>query len=110
MRAGKLRQRITLQSKVIVRDQYGGESTTWQDFATDVPAEVVPLSGREFLSAGELQGEVQARVMIRYMPGVLDTMRMQFDGKVYAIKGLFPDPTARRHITLMVSEGVSLGD
>lgn len=81
----------------------------WVDFAAGVPASVIPLSGREFVSAGELQGEVQARVTIRWMDGVLDTMRILFDDDVYAIKAVLPDPTARRHITLMVSEGVGDG-
>lgn len=109
MRAGSLRNRITLQSPGEVRGPDGESEPGWTDFAVDVPASVVPLSGREFMSAGEQQGETQARMAIRWMPGVLDTMRVLFDGKVYAIRAVLPDPTARRHITLMVSGGVSNG-
>lgn len=109
MRAGDLRHRITLQQRGETRGPDGEVITGWVDFAANVPASVIPLSGREFISAGELQGEVQGRVTIRWMDGVLDTMRMLFDGKVYAIKAVLPDPTARRHLTIMVSGGVSDG-
>lgn len=109
MKAGSLRHRITLEHNVTTRDQWGGEVVGWQTFAADVPAEVVPLSGREFIAAGELQGQVQARITIRYLPGVLDTMRIQFDGAMYAIRAVLPDPTGRRHLTLMVDKGVASG-
>jgi SPP1 family predicted phage head-tail adaptor len=107
--AQDLRHRITLQSQGQVRGEDGEAEQGWADFAVNVPASVVPLSGREFMAAGELQGEVQARIAIRWMPGVLDTMRALFDGKVYAIRAVLPDPTGRRHITLMVSGGVADG-
>lgn len=109
MKAGALRHRITLEHNVTTRDEWGGEVVGWQTFAADVPAEVVPLSGREFIAAGELQGQVQARITIRYLPGVLDTMRIQFDGAMYAIRAVLPDPTGRRHLTLMVDKGVASG-
>ncbi len=34
----------------------------------------------------------------------------RIDGKVYAIRAVLPDPTARRHLNLMVAGGVSSGD
>lgn len=109
MKAGKLRHRITIEHYTETRDEWGGVVQGWAAFAANVPAEVVPLSGREFLSAGETHGEVSARMTIRYMPGVTGTMRILFDGETYAISAVLPDPTARRHITLMVSRGVSDG-
>lgn len=115
MSASKYRQRIRLQLK--------GEGTTgplgtipgsWADWepspgVVDIPAQVVPLSGRDFIAAGEKQSEVTARIEIRWLPGVLDTMRVLFDDEVYAIAAVLPDPTARRHLTLMVSKGVTNG-
>ena len=115
MSASKYRQRIRLQVK--------GDSTigpigpipgVWADWepspgVVDIPAEVVPLSGRDFIAAGEKQSEVTARIEVRWLPGVKDTMRVLFDGEVYAIAAVLPDPTARRHLTLMVSKGVTDG-
>ena len=109
MRGGALRHRITLQSLGEVRGPDGESESAWTVFATNVPASIVPLSGREFLSAGAEHGQVTARITIRWRPGVLDTMRVLHDGDVYAIKAVLPDPTLRRHITLMVEKGVSNG-
>lgn len=109
MKAGSLRHRITLQAQGQTRGPDGEWEPAWTDFAANVPASIVPLSGREFLSAGEMQGEVTARITIRWRPGVVDTMRVLHDGTVYAIRAVLPDPTLRRHITLMVGGGVSSG-
>lgn len=102
---GKYRHRLTLQEYSVVRDPLGGDQREWQDWRKDVPAEVVPLSGREFTAANAEHGEVTARIEIPYLPGVANTMRVLFDGEVYAVRALLPDPTARRHITLMVDAG-----
>lgn len=109
MRSGRLRQRVTLQTRDTTPDAYGQQPTTWSDFAASVPAEVVPLSGREFVAAGGTQDEVLARVTIRYMAGVAPAMRLVFDGETYNIAAVLPDPTARRHLTLMVGKGLNNG-
>lgn len=105
--AGKYRHRIRLQEFKAVRDDLGGDTKSWIDWGANVPAEVVPLSGREFTAASAEHGQVAARMEIPYLPGVLNTMRVIFDGQVYAIRAVLPDPTARRHINLMVDAGVS---
>lgn len=106
---GKYRHRITLQVPEPQRDPLGGDSDAWSDWQPDVPAEVVPLSGREFTAASSEHGQVTARMEIPYLPGVKQSMRVVFDGSVYAVRAVLPDPTARRHITLMVDSGVSDG-
>ncbi len=108
-RAGKYRHRITLQAFTVSRDPLGGDTKTWVDWHKDVPAEVVPLSGREFTAASAEHGQVTARMEIPYLPGVLGSMRAVFDGTVYAIRAVLPDPTARNYINLMVDAGVSDG-
>lgn len=116
MSAGKYRHLIRLQAKGAgTEGPLGPIPGAWADWepeagqGADIPAEVVPLSGRDFIAAGEKQSEVSARIEIRWVPGVLDTMRVQFDGEPYAIVAVLPDSTARRHLTLMVSKGVTDG-
>lgn len=108
-RAGKYRHRIELQDQGLVRDPLGGDIKAWQPWKADVPAEVVPLSGREFTAATAEHGTVTARIEIPYLPGVEGAMRVLFDGKIYAVRAVLPDPTARGHITLMVDAGLSDG-
>ncbi|WP_416058412.1 phage head closure protein [Stenotrophomonas maltophilia] len=107
--AGKYMHRITLQVEERVRLPLGGDRTSWVDWKIDVPAEVVPLSGREFTAATAEHGQVSARMEVPFLPGVVNTMRLLFDGQVYAIRAVLPDPTARRHLTLMVDAGISDG-
>ncbi|MGA6183335.1 phage head closure protein [Stenotrophomonas sp. NPDC077421] len=108
-RAGKYRHRITLQNHEAVRLPLGGDTRVWKDWQKDLPAEVVPLSGREFTAASAEHGEVTARMEIPYIPGVLSSMRVMFDGQAYAIRAVLPDPTARQWLTLMVDAGVADG-
>lgn len=102
---GRLRHRITIQRKQIDQDPDTGEMVlSWQDFAANEPASVVPLSGREFIQSQANQSEVTVRIMIRYFPGVDSTHRILFDGGIYSIETVLPDTTARRHLTLMCKE------
>lgn len=111
MLAPRLRHRITLQAKTVTQDTIGTAITqSWADWLAREPAEVVPLSGREFIQAGGKQAAVSARMTIRWRAGVVPTMRVIFDGGFYNIEAVLPDPTGRRWLTLMVSEGLSDGD
>ncbi|MRG98866.1 phage head closure protein [Xanthomonas sontii] len=102
-RAGKYRQRIELLAVTRVRDGFGEEVETWASWRQDVPAEVVPLSGKEFIAAGADQAVLAARIEIPYLSGVLTTMRIRHDGHEYWISAVLPDPTGRDHLTLMAS-------
>jgi SPP1 family predicted phage head-tail adaptor len=102
MRSGKLRHRISIEALVsVVNTTTGATEEQWVAFISGVPADVVPLSGREFVAAAAKQSEIAARITIRYTPGVLPTMRVNHDDTIYGIKAVLPDPTLRRHLTLM---------
>jgi SPP1 family predicted phage head-tail adaptor len=106
----KLRQRITLQSQVQTQDANTGEITvTWADWLANEPAEVVPLSGKEFIAAGATQAGVDCRMTIRWRSGVLPTMRVVYDGNNYQISAVLPDPSNRRWLTIMCQRGVNDG-
>lgn len=111
MIAAKLRHRITLQSRTATQDGTTGETTfTWTNAVADEPAEVVPLSGREFIQSGATQAQVDTRMTIRWRSGIEPTMRVVFDGNSYQITAVLPDPTNRRHLTLMCQRGVNSGE
>lgn len=108
--APKLRHRITLQVQAHTQDPDTGEDVvTWADWLADEPAEVVPLSGKEFLQSAATQAQVDTRMTIRWRAGVLTTMRIVFDGENYNVSAVLPDPTNRRWLTLMASRGVNDG-
>ena len=72
-------------------------------------AQIVPMSGREFLAAAAEQSEVRGRIVIRHRGNVDATMRVVYRGKYYNIHAVLPDAESGvEHLTLMVGEGVRL--
>lgn len=110
IKAGKLRHRVKFQAPGLVQDPVTGEMLPgWTDF-TSAWASIEPLSARDFIAAQANQSEITARIVIRYRPGILPTMRILHRGKVYAIQGALPDAkSGLEYLTLPVSEGVSDG-
>jgi SPP1 family predicted phage head-tail adaptor len=84
MRAGKLNKRITIQAVTESQDATGEIVTTWANFAI-VWASVVDISGREFIAAGANQNEVQTRIIIRKLSGVVPSMRVVHGSVTYSI-------------------------
>lgn len=105
----RLRHRGTIEQKTSTRDEWGGTIEAWEAFAENVPAEIVPLSGREFVAAQAVQAGVTTRITIRYMAGIVSAMRFVHGADIYNIKAVLSDPTLRRHITLMCEQGVNDG-
>lgn len=100
---GKMRHRITIQSLTATRDAVTGEQLeTWATYLADVPAMVVSVSGKEYLSASAEQAGITARVTVRWDSGITAAMRIVWDGRTYVIKDIFPDETARGYLVLMV--------
>ena len=57
---------------------------------------------------------VEARATVRELDGLVSAMRIirvvnGVDAAVYEIKAVLPDPTFKRHLTLMLGSGVSNG-
>lgn len=112
MKLGRMRHLIEIQRRALVQDPATGEMVgqAWVKFAK-VYSSIEPLSTREFVEAQANQSEFTARIVIRYRPGVLDTMRVLHGDTVYAIKGppLADKESGREYLTLMVAAGVSDG-
>lgn len=102
--ANRLRHRVRIESLTVSRDAFGAVVETWSTLHDSVPAEIVPLSGREFLAAQAVQNAVTARIVMRHVPGLSADMRVLHDGRTYNIVAVLPDPTGRRHLTLMCEE------
>jgi len=82
--AGRLTQRVVLQSKSVVRDAMGGETITWVDAAT-VWAEIRPLRGRDLVAAQQAASEVTARITVRYRTDVQADWRVKHGSDLYDI-------------------------
>lgn len=105
----KLRHRVTIASLVQSRDEFGGVVETWQPLVINLPAEIVPLSGREFVAAQAVKAGVTTRITIRHRGGITAAMRVEHGADIYNIRAVLPDQTLRRHLTLMCETGVNHG-
>jgi len=83
MRASDLRHRITIQRRTTTQDDTGAPTQTWVDFATNVPAAIRPLSSRELMAAQAVQSETSHEITMRYLPGVVASMRAVFNGRYF---------------------------
>lgn len=106
MRAGRLRQRITIQDKTVVQNDYGEEDITWTEVAT-VWAAIEPLRGREFLDAEMASAEITTRIVIRHRDGISPEMRVLHGATVYNIRAVIHVETRQREIQLMCQEYIN---
>lgn len=110
MLAPRLRHRVDIQNFATTQDSNTGAVTdAWTDYDTDVPAEIWPMSGREFVAAQSIQAGVNTKITIRYQTGIEPRMRVKHGSDIYNIKAVLPDPTLRRYITLLCEVGVNAG-
>src|SRR5512146_875732 len=105
MNIGRMRHRVTFQDPIAAQDAAGQPIITWVDsFPVPVSAEIMPLSGKELVSAQALQSKVSVRMRVRYRPGYSTAMRAVHRGLVYNIEGVIPDPESGIHwLTLLCS-------
>ena len=87
MRAGRLDSKITIQSATLVRDAYGSAIETWTTFAT-VWASEKPIRGTEYFAASQINVKIDSIFTIRYLDGLLETMRIYHDGKYWDIRSI----------------------
>lgn len=117
MLAYRLRHRVAIQELVETQDTNTGAMTrawenVWLDTETEldaVPAEVLTGPGREFMQSGATQGEIAARINMRWFPGLTQKHRIVWDTNIYNILSIETDTTGRMEYRLKCVAGVSDG-
>lgn len=115
LKSGDLRHRVDIQRRQNVQDDVTGEIVpSWITFLPNEPAQIEPLSVREYLAGKALQSEVVARITIRYQLGLNASMRIRHvtpDGtRIYNPQGFFADRrSGQEYLTIPCSEGVNDG-
>ena len=112
MEAGKLRHRITFQTRSTSQDAYGELVPVWTDFTT-VWASIAPISGRELLAAQATQNESRFTITTRFFPW-FDTvtapaMRIVFGTRIFNILDADNIDERNRELRFSCSEGLSQG-
>ena len=100
MKAGVLNQQVRLEVQTTVQDDYGQPLNEWLPVAT-LWAAVEPLQGREYIAASMLTSAVEARIRLRYRPGVTAAMRVIHGQDTYGIQAVIHIKSARQELQLM---------
>lgn len=110
MRAGDLRDRISIDSLQVAKGASGGMQKAWVLHAT-VWAKRMDYSGAE-RKASSAGGEVavsRVEFLIRLRDDLLETMRVRHKGKVFDIQHIKPLANARGWMVLTCDTGVNDG-
>lgn len=102
MRIGGMRYRIELQRNTAVKDNEGFTKKEW---ITEhiVWADIVPVSGREFLQSGTETAEVTFKIYIRYLDGIDADMRVKCGENIYLLTAVLGNKR-KGMLTLMAKE------
>lgn len=92
----RLRERVTVQQAAETRNAIGETLLSWATFA-ERWASVDGVSSRESLSYGQQQIEVTHRVRMRYLPGLTQSMRLQWRGRTLEILSLLEHGNRSEH-------------
>lgn len=84
MKAGRLRQRLELQTADATADDYGDEIPGWTTVGT-YSASVSPLTGREAANAQQVKAEVTHKIVMRYVGAIVPTQRFLWGTRVLSI-------------------------
>jgi SPP1 family predicted phage head-tail adaptor len=87
MQAGRLDQRITIQTKSTTRAVNGEEVVVWVVLDT-AWAEVKQLRGKEFFAAAQMQAAVDHQVRMHYRSDITRDMRLMWREQPLDIVGI----------------------
>jgi SPP1 family predicted phage head-tail adaptor len=97
MRAGLLKDTITIQRKVVVETGYAGKKAEYQDYIT-TRAEVVHNGGNKRIDAGEIFTSYTVRFSIYIYHRITPDMVIIHEGVKYRILDINPQRAQQRII------------
>lgn len=106
----RLRHRIDIQRQYQSQDSTSGDvEISWEDVYASVPCEVLTGSGRESIDAATKTASTDARILMRWLPNIDESMRVVWEGQAFDISAIAYDRTATRDIRLMCVKGKTDG-
>lgn len=113
--SARLRHRIAIERRTESMDSEGNVTEVWapleiessssstSSFAlSSIPAEVLTGPGREGIAAAKVISETDARITLRWFPGLDYADRIVWDGNNYGIVEITTDATGRKEYRLRV--------
>lgn len=105
MRAGKLKQRLVIEYATRAANAIGEVVDTWTTWKT-VWAEEVPDLGNTTYAAKQLNTDATGKLKIRYVPGVLATMRGKIGDRVLSFLSIINVNSENRELHILYKEAL----
>lgn len=105
MRAGELDQRITIQTYATSRGLSGEELQSWDTWKA-VWANVQTSGGSENFYSPQLVAESSHKIKLRYLSGILPTMRILWDGHILDIVHIDESRKRQGELYILCKEAV----
>jgi len=99
LRAGLLRESVTILRPVVTRNDYGEEVTTWEQVTT-TRCRVDFRSGTRAVQTDEVFGATTVVFTLRRFYTLDVYMRLQWHGRLYSIQSVNED-NAKQYITIV---------
>jgi SPP1 family predicted phage head-tail adaptor len=99
-----MRERVTVQIASGTTNALGETVLTWSD-STSVWASVNGVSAREQLISGQNQVAISHRIVMRYLPGLTQSMRLSWRSRTLEIMSLLEHGNRSEH-ELLCQENV----
>lgn len=101
--AGSYRHPITFQKQSTTENDYGEHVPQWDDVIT-VKAGIYPVSGKDYISAVQVNSEITHKVNLRYVPGLSADMRVKFGTRLFTIVAIMNFQEKDRELQLVCKE------
>lgn len=85
MNVGSLNKRITIEAPTKAPDGMSGFTDIWTAVASDVPAAIWPVSGKEIIRGESVAAIATDRIVIRYRKVMRTSWRISWAGKYFNI-------------------------
>ncbi|UYL94230.1 head closure protein [Geobacillus phage vB_GthS_PT9.1] len=106
MNPGQFRHKITLMKLATTQDEIGNTIEEWQPVRACWAA-IKTVNGREYFAAASVQAERTYRFIIRYTPGINETMKIDFQGRLFDIQSVLNDDEGKKTLTIIATERVA---
>lgn len=101
MRAGRLRHQLAIYSVTKSNGVSGAETLT---AVGTFPAEIAPISGKEYFALGGTSNEITHKITMRYVHGITDAMVGVYKSRRFRFKSVLNVEERNQELQIMAVE------
>ena len=95
MKAGRFKEKIKVEKKTTIVDDFGGQVDSYEPRYSDLWADPLPIGssaagGGEFNDDDQMKATMKYEFVVRYLPGLEFTDRIEWRGGYFDIYQVFP--------------------